>query len=57
MGHVLSEKGISPAEEKVKAVFEAREPKSATEVRVFLGLVNFCARLFPDLAIATEPLR
>jgi len=57
MGHVLSEKGISPAEEKVKAVFEAREPKSATEVRGFLGLVNFCARFFPDLAITTEPLR
>ena len=41
MGHVLSEKGIQPEEEKVKAIREAREPQSAQEVRSFLGLVNF----------------
>lgn len=35
MGHVLPEKGIDPADEKVKAVYEAREPGSATEVRSF----------------------
>lgn len=26
-------------------------------MRSFLGLVNFCARLIPDLAILSEPLR
>ena len=29
MGHVLSEHGVGPAEVKVKAVLEAREPKDA----------------------------
>jgi len=38
MGHVLSGKGIGPAEAKIKAVNEAREPKSAAEVRSYLGL-------------------
>ena len=57
MGLVLSSKGIGPTDEKVKAILEAREPESATEVRSFLGLVNFCARFIPELATTAEPLR
>ena len=57
MGHVLSEKGIGPMEEKVKAVSEAREPECAFEVRSSLGLVNFCAQFIPDLATTADPLR
>ena len=47
MGHVLSARGIGQI--KVKAVVDAREPTNATEVRSFLGLVNFIARFIPDL--------
>lgn len=57
MGHVLFEKGIAPTEEKVKAVLEAREPATVSEMRSFLGLVNFCSRFIPDLATTAEPLR
>ena len=57
MGHVLSEKGTAPADEKGKAVYEAREPGTATEVWSFLGLINFCARFILDLATTAEPLR
>ena len=35
---------------KVKAVVEAREPESISEVRSFLGLVNYSGRFIPDLA-------
>ena len=31
VGHVLSEKGVAPTEEKVKAVLEAREPVMVSE--------------------------
>ena len=57
MGLVLSHQGIGPTEEKVKAVNEAREPQSVSEVKSFLGLVNFNARFIPDLATVAEPLR
>ena len=57
MGHVLSARGIGPADVKVKAVVEAREPKNAAEVRSFLGLVNFTARFIPDLSTVSAPLR
>ena len=57
MGHVLSSRGVGPADVKVKAVVEAREPQTATEVRSFLGLVNYSARYIPDLATISAPLR
>ena len=57
MGHVLSCHGIGPTEAKVKAVTETREPENASEVKSFLGLVNFVARYIPDLSTVSEPLR
>ena len=56
-GLVLSERGIGPAEEKVSAVIEARKPKDATELRSFLGLVNYSGRFIPNLATISDPLR
>ena len=57
MGHVLSKDGVAPEESKIKAVASAREPKNASEVCSFLGLVNYCGRFIPDLATISEPLR
>ncbi|CAB3987669.1 Transposon Tf2-9 poly, partial [Paramuricea clavata] len=57
MGYLLSERGIGPTNTKVEAVKNARRPETASEVRSFLGLVNFSARFIPDLATTSEPLR
>lgn len=57
MGHMLSERGIGPANSKVKAIAEARAPTSSSEVRSFLGLVNYSARFIPDLKTVSAPLR
>ena len=57
MGHVLSARGIGPADVKVKAVVDACEPTNAAEVRSFFGLVNFTARFIQDLATVSAPLR
>lgn len=57
MGILLTQKGIGPTEERVRAVVEAREPKNATEVRSFLGLVGFSSRFIPQFATLSEPLR
>ena len=56
-GMVLSRNGISCTEEKVKTVKKAREPRTVSETRSFLGLVNYCGRFIPDLATVSEPLR
>ena len=57
MGHVLSSRGVGVAADKVKAVVDAREPESVSEVRLFLGLVNYSGRFIPDLTTLSEPLR
>ncbi|XP_055306964.1 uncharacterized protein K02A2.6-like [Sitodiplosis mosellana] len=56
-GHILSESGIKPKEDKVKAVKEFRPPKNAEEVRSFIGLVNYVGKFIPNLATISEPLR
>ena len=51
VGLVLTDKGIGPTEDKVRAIVDAREPQNASEVRSFLGRGNYNARFIP------EPLR
>lgn len=57
LGFHVNEKGIRPAESKVRTIREFREPKSVSEVRSFLGLVQFVGQFIPNLASRTEPLR
>ncbi len=57
MGILLTQKGIGPTEERVRAVVEAREPQNASEVRSFLGLVSYSSRFIPQFATLAEPLR
>ena len=40
MGLVLTNNGIEPSENKVKAIVEAREPQSVSEIRSSLGLAT-----------------
>ena len=54
---LLSEKGIGPRAQRVKAVLEVEEPKNATDVRSFLGLANYSSRFIPHFATLSEPLR
>jgi hypothetical protein len=56
MGHILSEHGIGVSESKVQAIKEARKPQTVTEVKSFMGLVNFTGRFIPNLATIAEPL-
>ena len=57
MGHVLSKNGIGPTSDRVKDIVNATEPTNGSEVKSFLGLVNFSARYIPNLATISEPLR
>ena len=53
----LTNKGIIPDSLKVDAVTKAKVPTNVTEVRSFLGLVNYCSQFIPGYAELTEPLR
>jgi hypothetical protein len=49
-----TESGV--AESKVTAIREARRPQTVSEVKSFMGLVNFTGRFIPNLATLGEPL-
>ncbi|CAC5397219.1 unnamed protein product [Mytilus coruscus] len=58
----MREKGLrlkktNSKSQKVEAVTSARNPKTASEVRSFLGLVNYCGRYIPDFSTVSAPLR
>jgi hypothetical protein len=56
MGHILSEHGIGVAESNVTATRDARRPQIVSEVKSFMGLVNFTRRLIPNLVTLGESL-
>ena len=57
LGHIISAEGITADPEKVKAIVCARAPTNVSELRGFLGLVQYVGRYVPDLATVAAPLR
>ncbi|XP_058817909.1 uncharacterized protein K02A2.6-like [Topomyia yanbarensis] len=57
LGHVLSKKGVSPTESRMKAIQSFREPRTVAELRSFLDLITYVGRFIPHLASKTAPLR
>ena len=56
-GHVFSEKGVSACPKKIKAIQAMTPPSNVSELRSYLGMVNYCGRFIKDLATVTAPLR
>jgi hypothetical protein len=50
LGHIVGRAGIRPNPEKVKAIVSMPAPKTAAEVRTFLGCVSFYRRYCKDLS-------
>ncbi|RXN24365.1 Retrovirus-related Pol polyprotein from transposon 412 [Labeo rohita] len=56
-GFIFSAGGVSADPKKVDAIYHAKKPKDAAEVRSLLGIANYCSRFIPNFATVTEPLR
>ena len=56
LGHTISSEGIRVDQEKVKAVLDFPRPKSAKEVRSYLGLCSYYRRFIKDFAKIANPL-
>ncbi|XP_058462870.1 uncharacterized protein K02A2.6-like [Malaya genurostris] len=50
LGHVISEMGLLPCPEKVLTIQKAKIPKNVTELKSFLGLINFYNKFIPHLS-------
>ncbi|UYV71667.1 K02A2.6-like [Cordylochernes scorpioides] len=56
LGHEVSENGIRPDQEKIRAVRDFATPRSLKEVRSFLGLSSYYRRFIPNYAHVAQPL-
>ena len=56
LGHKILQKGLQPTEEKVRAITEASPPTNVSQLRSFLGLINYYGKIFPNLANMLAPL-
>ena len=56
-GLVFSESGVSPDPEKIKALKQAEPPETKSDLRSFLGMLNFSAGFINDFSGYTSELR
>ncbi|XP_056589597.1 uncharacterized protein K02A2.6-like [Triplophysa dalaica] len=56
LGHKVDATGIHPVPEKVQAVQDTMVPSSVSELKAYLGLLNFYNRFLPNLSTLLAPL-
>ncbi|MDA8002261.1 MAG: Ty3/Gypsy family RNase HI domain-containing protein, partial [Alphaproteobacteria bacterium] len=56
LGYIISADGIQPSAEKVRALMEAPRPENTTQLRSFLGLLNFYNKFLPQSSTWLAPL-
>lgn len=56
LGHIISEKGISPDPDKIHALKEYPTPKNSDEVKRFVAFANYYRKFIPKFAELSVPL-
>ncbi|UYV64551.1 hypothetical protein LAZ67_3001165, partial [Cordylochernes scorpioides] len=56
LGHLIKEDGIRPLDHKVQALQKAKSPTNISELKSFLGLVNYNGKFIPNLPDLLRPL-
>ena len=56
LGHLINEKGLHPTPSKIKAIIDAPAPPTVTELKSFLGLLNYYCKFLPYLSSTLHPL-
>ena len=56
LGFKITKEGVSPLAEKVKAVQKAPTPANISQLKAYLGMLNYYNRYLPRLSSVIEPL-
>ena len=56
LGHWIDKNDISPLPQKMDAVMQAKSPTNVTELKSYLGLLNYYGKFLPNLATTLHPL-
>ena len=49
LGHQISEKGLQPTTQKLRAIAEAPAPHNVSQLKSFLGMINYYSKFLPNL--------
>lgn len=50
LGHIISGKGITPCASKISTIKQAKVPTNVTELKSYLGLINYYNKFIPNLS-------
>jgi len=56
LGHKISDKGIQPMGEKIRAIVRAPAPNNVSQLKAFLGMLNYYAKFLPNISSRLAPL-
>ena len=56
LGHQISADGLQPTDAKIKALKQAPIPRNVTQLKAFLGLLNYYGKFVPNLSTLLAPL-
>ena len=56
LGHRIDAQGLHPTADKLAAIKEAPPPGNVSELRAFLGMLNYYGKFIPSLASTVHPL-
>ena len=54
--HTIDKHGIHPTEDKIAAIKDATTPKDVSQLRSFLGILNYYNKFLPNLSTTLKPL-
>lgn len=55
-GHIIDKEGLHKTQEKVEAVVNSPPPENVSQLRSFLGLVNYYGKFISNLSATVQPL-
>lgn len=56
LGHKIDEFGLHPTQDKVTAIVNSSRPTNVSEVRTFLGLINYYQKFLPNVSTKLAPI-
>ena len=56
LGYSIDSTGLKPTDEKLEAILQAPEPQDLTQLRSYLGMLNFYRKFLVNAAVVLEPL-
>ena len=54
LGHEIDENGTQPNEEKVEAISKLKAPENTKDLKSFLGVIQYMAKVLPKLSERTD---